>query len=154
MVPSDIPHTLLVFCKDVASGMQYLAGKSFVHRDLAARNILVAGDKTCKVCFDDGQSMYFHRISVLLSQHFHRLKIVSKGSQVAWCLVVVHMFSYYFSLWSLLLLLLLSLSALFWLSFADCWLWNVTRSDGWELLYVTRRTDPSQMDCTWGMKKL
>ena len=49
MVPSDTPRILLVFCKDTASGMQYLAGKSFVHRDLAARNILVAGDKTCKV---------------------------------------------------------------------------------------------------------
>ena len=33
----------------ISSGMQYLAGKSFVHRDLAARNILVVGDKTCKV---------------------------------------------------------------------------------------------------------
>ena len=42
-------HTLLVFCKDVASGMQHMAGKSFVSRDLAARNILVAGDKTCLV---------------------------------------------------------------------------------------------------------
>ena len=51
-MPSDTPHTLLVYCKDVASGMQYLAGKSFVHRDLAARNILVAEDKTFKVWFD------------------------------------------------------------------------------------------------------
>ena len=48
-MPSDTPRILLVFCKDVTSGMQYLAGKSFVHRDLAARNILVAGDKICKV---------------------------------------------------------------------------------------------------------
>ena len=31
---------------------------------------------------------------------------------------------------------------------------DVTRPDGWELLYVTRRTDPNQMDCTWGMKRL
>jgi len=30
--------------------MEYLARKAFVHRDLAARNILVAEDKTCKVC--------------------------------------------------------------------------------------------------------
>ena len=48
-MPLNTSHTLLVFCKDIASGMQYLADKSFVHRDLAARNILVAGDKTCKV---------------------------------------------------------------------------------------------------------
>lgn len=40
---------LLVFCKDVASGMEYLSSKAFVHRDLAARNVLLAMDKTCKV---------------------------------------------------------------------------------------------------------
>ena len=33
----------------MASGMAYLAGKSFVHRDLAARNILMSEDLTCKV---------------------------------------------------------------------------------------------------------
>ena len=49
MVPSDWPYLLLCFCKDIASGMQYLSRKAFVHRDLAARNILVAEDRTCKV---------------------------------------------------------------------------------------------------------
>jgi serine/threonine protein kinase len=49
MAPSNTPHTLLRFCKEIASGMKYLAGKGFIHRDLAARNILVSEEKTCKV---------------------------------------------------------------------------------------------------------
>ena len=50
MMASLWPKRLLKFCKDVASGMEYLSKKAFVHRDLAARNILIAEDTTCKVC--------------------------------------------------------------------------------------------------------
>eukprot|EP00041_Stephanoeca_diplocostata_P035344 m.1242679 g.1242679 ORF g.1242679 m.1242679 type:complete len:1001 (-) comp24683_c0_seq19:4077-7079(-) len=40
--PLTLPTTrLLNYCVGIASGMKYLASKSFVHRDLAARNVLV-----------------------------------------------------------------------------------------------------------------
>ena len=42
-------HTLLSYCRQVASGMAYLSNKAFVHRDLASRNILVSDDDICKV---------------------------------------------------------------------------------------------------------
>ncbi len=53
MVTPDMPDLLLRFCREIASGMNYLANKAFVHRDLAARNILVAEDNTCKVSLSD-----------------------------------------------------------------------------------------------------
>ncbi len=49
MVDNELPHLLLRFCQEIARGMEFLSGKSFVHRDLAARNVLFGSDFTCKV---------------------------------------------------------------------------------------------------------
>ncbi len=49
VIDNDLPHLLLRFCREIASGMDYLSNKSFVHRDLAARNILIGADNICKV---------------------------------------------------------------------------------------------------------
>ena len=49
LAPSSLPQQLLGYCRQIASGMEYLSKKSFVHRDLAARNILVDDGMTCKV---------------------------------------------------------------------------------------------------------
>lgn len=48
-VDSSVPHTLLSYCRQIATGLYYLSRKGFVHRDIAARNILLSEDhEICK----------------------------------------------------------------------------------------------------------
>ncbi|XP_050525594.1 tyrosine kinase receptor Cad96Ca [Daktulosphaira vitifoliae] len=42
-------HELIMFCYQIAKGMDFLSSKGIIHRDLAARNILVTEDRTCKI---------------------------------------------------------------------------------------------------------
>ena len=62
MTAPETPKLCLKLSRQVSSGMEYLASKSFIHRDLAARNILVSAEMNCKVC----QQMYITQLELCM----------------------------------------------------------------------------------------
>ena len=79
----EIKHDLLIYCRQIAAGLNYLTNKQFVHRDLAARNILVSSDDVCKV------SAMKYMLGLVLKPFwasFLRLLLLKFGSLVKSCM--------------------------------------------------------------------
>ncbi len=56
------------WCHEIATGMEYLAGKNLVHGDLATRNILLDENKKAKLC-DFGLSRRLYDNASYLKSH-------------------------------------------------------------------------------------
>ncbi|XP_067680049.1 uncharacterized protein [Haliotis asinina] len=68
------PLNLLSFARQIARGMEFLSGKSFVHRDLAARNILVDDNKVLKIG-DFGLTRFIYDDKIYINRHGGKLPV-------------------------------------------------------------------------------
>ncbi len=61
-------YELSKFCCEIASGMEYIAGRKIIHGDLSTRNVLLTGDLTCKIG-DFGLSRKLYEYSLYIKSN-------------------------------------------------------------------------------------